>query len=138
MAEIRIVIADDHPGMREGIRILLSQIGEAVVVAEAADGIEALAAVERWQPDVLLLDVEMPQMTGLEVAAALSQLPAAPRILALSAHSDREYIVEMLRLGAAGYLVKDEAAGLLAEAVRGLMRGETGWFSPLAAQKLKE
>ena len=106
-------------------------------MAEAANGREALRAVADFQPDLLLLDVEMPVMNGLEVAAALHGQPAVLRILALSAHNDREYIEEMLRQGAAGYLIKDEAAPLLGEAVRGLMNGQTGWFSPQAAQLLE-
>jgi two-component system, NarL family, response regulator DegU len=126
---IRVVLADDHSGVRSGIRHLLEREPEISVVGETTDGIEALELAENLAPDILLLDVEMPGMTGIEVAKQLKAKDSSVRILALSSYDQREYIQAMLKNGASGYLVKDEAPDLLIKAVLGVSRGETGWFS---------
>jgi len=135
MSAIRVVLAEDHPVTRGGIRDLLEKAVDIQVVGEAADGTEALRLVEQLAPDVLLLDMEMPGLKGLEVAQRLQLAGAAVRILALSAHNDKQYIHGLLSSGAAGYLTKEEAPQTIVNAVRGVARGEQGWVSrPVAAQ----
>jgi DNA-binding NarL/FixJ family response regulator len=133
---VRVVLADDHSGVRSGIRYLLEREPEITVVGETTDGLGAIQLVERLSPDILLLDVEMPGMNGIEVARHLKAKDSAVRIIALSSYDQREYILEMLDNGAAGYLVKDEAPELLVDAVIGVSRGETGWFSNRAKQRV--
>ena len=133
---IRIVLADDHPVVRRGIRSMLEKAGDLTVVGEAGDGHEALRLAEQLTPDVLLLDMEMPGMGGLEVARRLLAGESATRVLALSAYDDEQYIFGLLDHGAAGYLTKDEAPTTIIEAVRGVARGEEGWISRRVANKL--
>lgn len=133
---IRIVLADDHPVVRRGIRSMLEKAGDLVVVGEAGDGEEALRLVDHLTPDVLLLDMQMPGMGGLEVARRLLADGSTTRVLALSAHDDEQYIFGLLDHGAAGYLTKDEAPTTILEAVRGVARGEEGWISRRVANKL--
>jgi DNA-binding NarL/FixJ family response regulator len=129
MAAIRVALTDDHPKVRASIRHLLEQAMDIVVVGEASDGAEALRLVADLAPDILLLDVEMPGMSGVEVARRLKAAGAPVRVLALSAYDDEQYVGELLATGAAGYLTKDEAPEAIVEAVRGVARGEKGWFS---------
>ncbi len=133
---LRIVLADDHPVVRGGIRMLLEQEPDLTVVGEADNGIAALHLVATLTPDVLLLDMEMPGLKGLEVAQRLRDQEAAVRVLALSAYDDEQYIFGLLDSGAAGYLTKDEAPQTIVEAVRGVARGEGGWISRRVASKL--
>lgn len=114
---ITVVIADDHPKMRRGIRTILEKSGRIQVLAEAGDGREALALVHRLEPDILILDVEMPEMNGLEVARQLKQGQSSTRFLALSAYDDPEYIQEMFANNASAYLIKDEAPRRLVEVI---------------------
>jgi len=136
MTKIRVLLADDHPVTRNGIRNLLEQAAGIKVVGEANDGAEALQLVEELTPQVLLLDMEMPGMKGVEVAQQLRSAGSPVRILALSAYDDRQYILELLAGGAAGYLMKEEAPEIIVEAVRGVARGEQGWVSRQVAAKL--
>ena len=129
-------MADDNDAVRRGIRRFLNEAQDITVVGEARDGLEALALVEELQPDVLLLDVEMPQLTGIEVARRLAREQKKPYILVLSAYDDQQYIVEMLANGASGYLLKDDAPTRIVEAVHAVALGETGWTSPRRIQKL--
>jgi len=119
---IRIVIADDHLSVRMGIRRLLAAASDIVVVGEAGDGAQALNLVEALLPDILLLDVEMPTMDGLNVAAQLRERQSPVRVLALSAYNDRQYILGMLENGAVGYLTKDEAPAVLVDVLRRVAR----------------
>lgn len=129
MATIRIVLVDDHPVVRAGIRTLLEQAPDLVVVGEAGDGTAALRLIADLAPDVLLLDMELPGLSGVEVARRLQAAGSPVRVLALSAHDDPYYIFGLLASGAAGYLTKDEAPQAIVEAVRGVARGEAGWLS---------
>lgn len=134
--EIRVILADDHPVVRTGIRTLLQQAEDIVVVAETGNGNEVFKLVEQLAPDVLLLDMEMPGLSGVEVAMRLKELSAPVRVLALSAYDDEEYIRNLLLHGAAGYLTKEEAIESIIDAVRGVARGEQGWFSRRAIAQL--
>jgi DNA-binding NarL/FixJ family response regulator len=126
---IRVLLADDHPVVRSGIRNLLEKASGITVVGEACDGEEALSMVREVQPDILLLDMEMPKIRGVEVAKQLRAKGSQVRILVLSAYDDKQYILELLSNGASGYLTKEEAPEVIVEAVRGVARGEEGWVS---------
>ena len=128
---VTVVVADDPPVFRAGIRDALEKGGQVEVVGEAADGAEALKVVRRLRPDVLLLDMNMPEVTGPEVAAALGEDPEAPRILALSAYNDSATIHGLLEAGAAGYITKDQHPAAVREAVLAVHRGEGRWFVPI-------
>lgn len=135
MSSIRVVLADDHPIVRDGIRHMLEKVVDIEVLGEAATGGEALQLVQEVQPDILLLDMEMPDLNGREVAQILQQTGSPVKILALSAYDDPVYIRELLESGAAGYLVKEEAPETIVDAVRGVAQGEQGWVSRrIAAQ----
>lgn len=135
MATIRVVVADDHPVAREGLRNFLEKAVDIEVVGEANNGAEVLYLIEELAPDVLLLDMEMPGLSGVEIAQQLQAAKTSVRILALSAHDDKQYIQGLLASGAAGYLTKEEVPQIIVEAVRGVARGERGWVSrQIAAQ----
>lgn len=136
MRTIRVVLADDHPVVRSGIKGLLERTGDIQVTGEAATGKEALALVQETAPDLLLLDMQLPDMSGIEVARRLQQEHPAVKILVISAHDNPTYILELLDLGASGYLVKEEAPQAIVEAVRGIARGEQGWVSRKVAAKM--
>lgn len=128
MPAIRVVIADDHPVVRSGIRDMLTTADGITVVGEAEDGAEALRLVGKEHPDVLLLDVEMPERSGVEVAQVLQAESSPTRLLALSSYDDQEYVQGLLKNGASGYLTKENAPELIIEAVRAVARGEVRWF----------
>lgn len=136
MAEIRVLLIDDHPIVRSGIRMLLEQADDILVVAEADRGDDVMAMIRRYTPDVLLLDMEMPGKSGVEVAREIQDAGLPVRILALSAYDDDEYISSLLSNGAAGYLTKEEALHTIVDAVRGVARGEEGWFSRRAVVQI--
>jgi DNA-binding NarL/FixJ family response regulator len=138
MATTRVVLADDHPVVRSGIRNLLEKASGIEVVGEASGGEEALRLAESLLPDVLLLDMEMPDLKGVEVAQKLREMGSPVRILALSAYDDRQYILELLANGASGYLVKEEVPETIIEAVRGVARGEQGWVSRRVASQMAD
>ena len=137
-AATRVVLADDHDVVRQGLKRLLDRAPEIEVVGEASDGLEALKFVRELQPDVLLLDIEMPHMDGIEVARRLQELNIKVRVLVLSAYDDREYIRALLDIGVSGFLVKGEAPGKIVEAVRGVAQGQKGWVSPQVRKKLEK
>ena len=137
MGKIRVVIADDHAIMRVGIRNILSRSNEICVIGEASNGAEAIHLIGELNPDVLILDMEMPVMDGVEVARRLQGDHSPVRILVLSAYDDRQYIIEMLNMGAYGYLIKDEAPEVIVEAVQAIANGEKGWISRKAAVRLQ-
>jgi DNA-binding NarL/FixJ family response regulator len=135
MSPIRVVLVDDHPVVRSGIRGLLETAMDIEMVGEASSGEEALRMVAETNPDVLLLDMELPDIQGPQVAQQVHEHYSKVKILALSAHNDSIYVRELLELGAAGYLMKEEAPEAIVEAVRGVAHGEQGWVSRrIAAQ----
>lgn len=129
MDTVRILLADDHPIVRDGVRLLLERAPDLVVVGEAGDGPEALQLVAALRPDVLVLDVALPGLSGIEVARRLRAAGSPVRVLVLSAHDDEACVRGVLSSGAAGYLLKDEARQTIVDAVRGVARGERGWLS---------
>jgi DNA-binding NarL/FixJ family response regulator len=136
-APIRVVLADDHALVRAGMRSLLGTMAQVEVVGEAASGEEALVLAERERPDVVLMDIAMKGITGLEAAARMRELHPGVRVIILSMHADEEYVLQALRAGAIGYLLKDAATGELELALRSVMRGES-WFSPAVSRQVVE
>jgi DNA-binding NarL/FixJ family response regulator len=134
-APIRVLVADDHTIVRTGIRHVLESEAGFEVVGEAANGAEAVTLAASLQPDVVVLDITMPDVSGLQVADRLRRGTAPPRILMLSMHSNAEYVLESVRAGAHGYLLKDAAATELRSAIRAVCRGES-YFSPPVAGSL--
>ncbi len=133
---IRVVVADDHAVVREGIRRVLNDDPDVTVVGEASTGVEALAIIEDRRPDVVLLDLGLPDITGLEVVRRLQEAGAPPRVLVLSMHDDDEYVLRAVRAGVDGYLLKDEAEpAMLRAAVRSVHAGDS-YFSSTAAASL--
>jgi DNA-binding NarL/FixJ family response regulator len=121
---IRVLLADDHSLVRAGIRSLLGAMAEVQVVGEASSGEEALELAGREQPDVVLMDIAMKGITGLEAAARMRDRHPSVRVVILSMHSGEEYVLQALRAGAAGYLLKDAAVAELPLALRAVLRGE--------------
>jgi DNA-binding NarL/FixJ family response regulator len=136
-APIRVVLADDHALVRAGMRSLLGGMAQVEVVGEAASGEEALVLAERERPDVVLMDIAMKGMTGLEAAARIREQHPGVRVIILSMHAGEEYVLQALRAGAIGYLLKDAATGELELALRSVMRGES-WFSPAVSRQVVE
>ena len=137
MAAVRILLVDDHALVRAGMKSLLREIEGVEVVAEASDGAEALRLALRERPDVVLMDIAMKGMNGLDAAARLrEQLPAA-RVIVLSMHTSEEYVLLALRAGAAGYLIKDSATAELELALKAVARGET-YLSPAISRQVVE
>lgn len=134
---IRVLVADDHRLVREGLVSLLVDSGECEVVAEAADGVEAVERTLAVQPDVAVVDLTMPRLGGLEAVRRIREQAPATRVLVLTVHEDEEYVLPVLRAGAHGYLLKDSAASELLAAVRALATGQ-GYLGPQAARVLAD
>jgi two-component system response regulator DegU len=131
-AMISVVIVDDHPVVRAGMRMILESADDIVVVAEGGSGSEALQLVEKHTPDVLVLDINLPDKSGIEVACQMHAQGSSVAILILTVHDDPRLIFELLENGVVGYVLKDEALETLANAVRAAARGES-WLSPTVA-----
>jgi DNA-binding NarL/FixJ family response regulator len=121
---IRIIIADDHTLVRAGLRRILEDEVDMTVVAEAADGAEALQCAQQHDVDIAILDISMPKLTGLQAARRILDYKPAVRVLMLSMHDNEEFLFEALRVGAAGYVLKSSAEADLVSACRTAMRGE--------------
>jgi DNA-binding NarL/FixJ family response regulator len=132
---IRVLVADDHMIVRTGIRHVLESEPGFDVVGEAATGSEALSLATELRPDVVVLDISMPDVSGLELAARLRSTGSSPRVLILSMHNNAEYVLESVRAGAHGYLLKDTAATELRTAIRAVCQGGS-YFSPPVASRL--
>jgi DNA-binding NarL/FixJ family response regulator len=121
---MRLLIADDHGIVRGGLRLLLDRQPDMQVVAEAGDGAEAVALALRERPDICVLDVAMPKMTGLQATVEIRLHAPEISVLVLSMHDDERYLYEAMKAGAAGYVLKREADTVLVDAVRAVARGE--------------
>lgn len=134
---MRILLADDHAIVRRGLRSLLEAEPGTTVIGEAGDGLEALRLCSELQPDIVVLDIAMPKLNGIEVAARVQKLERPPRTIILSMHSDEAYIIRGLAAGARGYLLKDATDEDLVPAVRAVSAGKR-FFSPAVTAVLME
>jgi DNA-binding NarL/FixJ family response regulator len=132
---ITVAIVDDHPIVRAGLRAILGAAGDVRVVAEGATASEALRLSAEYQPDVLVLDVNLPDGSGMDVARRLCVQDRHPAILILTVHRDPQTVFGLLECGAIGYVLKDEALETLAYAVRAVARGES-WLSPAVTSQV--
>lgn len=132
---IRVVVVDDHPIVRTGMRAVLQSEGDISVVAEGESGEDAIRLVAEFQPDVLVLDVNLPGINGVEVTRRLCRQNTSTAILILTVHDDNETIFGLLEVGATGYVHKVDAVETLATAVRATAHGEN-WLSPKVAGKV--
>jgi DNA-binding NarL/FixJ family response regulator len=133
MTRIRILLADDHILMRTGMRSWLQNMPEVEVVGEAGDGREALRLIAKVRPDVVLMDVGMPGLNGLDATAQVTKDFPQVHVLILSMHANEEYVVQALRVGAKGYLLKDAEPEELGVALKAIRRGKT-YLSPQVSQ----
>jgi DNA-binding NarL/FixJ family response regulator len=133
---LRVLLADDHGIVRRGLRSLLEEAGVSVV-AEAADGLEAIRLTEEHRPDLVILDIGMPKLSGIEVAARSQKLDRPPGVIILSMHADESYIIRALAAGARAYLLKDATDEDLLPAVRAVGAGKP-FFSPTVTAVLVE
>ncbi len=134
---ISIVIADDHALVREGTRQILEDHPGLVVTGEAQDGEEAVAMVSRLQPDVVLMDISMPKLNGIDATRIIKKESPATSVLILTAYDDDQYIIALLDAGAAGYLLKNVRGEELAQAVRAVAEGESVLHPAIAAKVFK-
>ena len=132
---IKVLIVDDHSGVRTGIKNLLRTANDMVVVGEGANGAEAIELVATRDPDILLLDIELPDQRGDMVMRHIHNTQPDMKVLAVSSYSDRDYILGMLENGAAGYITKDEAPMMLLDAIRSIINNGKSWFSPRALRQ---
>jgi two-component system response regulator NreC len=131
----RILLADDHTLVRQGLRRILQEQPDWQVVAETGNGLDAVRLAADLQPDVVILDIGMPQLNGLEAAKQITKRVPSARVLILSMHADEVHITKAVQAGASGYLVKDSADSELVKAVTALCQGKS-YFSPAAAAVL--
>ena len=137
MQPIRILLADDHTVMRRGLRLLLESQPGFSVVAEASDGRQAVEQAEATHPDVAVLDIAMPNLSGIEAAQRITAALPNVAVVILSMHSDEGYVLRALKVGAKGYLLKDSAEGDLIDAIKAVHQGKT-FFSPEISKMLVE
>jgi len=131
--KLRIILADDHALVRAGIRVLIESVPDLEVAGEAGNGKEALELVERTLPDIALLDIAMPEMNGIKVTEAVARVYPKVKVIILSMHSSPEFVLQALRAGAQGYIVKEGATSELAAAIHAVARGES-YLSPAVSK----
>lgn len=124
MSAIRVLLVEDHTLVRAGIRSLLNSVRDIDVVGEAGNGREGLKLVRKLEPDVVLMDISMPELNGMEATARITKSHPQAKVLMLSMHNDEEYVAQSLRAGARGYLVKGAATKELEQAIHAVMRGD--------------
>ena len=138
MSPLRMLLAEDHVLMRAGLRLLLEQMDEVTVVAEASDGVEALHLLTLHRPDIAVLDIAMPHLSGLEVAARVQVELPEMHVIILSMYATDSYVQQALRAGAKGYLLKDAAPVELALAVRAVAGGEIYLSSAVTSRMVQQ
>ena len=134
---ITVLLAEDHMIVREGLRSVLESEGDIDIVGQAQDGREAVELTEKLLPNVVVMDIAMPRLNGMEATRQILKLAPATRILILSAHSDDAYVEQVMTLGAAGYLIKQTSLQILARAIREVSKGNN-FFSPSIAKRLRD
>lgn len=137
MSQIRIILADDHAVIRAGLHLLLDRQPDFKVLGEAADGREAVASAARLQPDVVVLDLAMPNLNGIEATRQISASQPVTQVVVLSMHSDEEYVLRALKAGARAYVLKESAEADLIAAIRAVHAGKS-FFSPAVSRMLVE
>jgi len=137
MAKIRVLLVDDHAIVREGVKMILAKEPDFEVVGEAQDGRQALELVERMKPNVVVMDISMPEMGGIEATQQVKERYAGVNVIALTMHEDESYVFKLLRAGASGYVLKRAAAQDLVQAVRAAAKGEA-FLYPSVARKVVE
>jgi DNA-binding NarL/FixJ family response regulator len=137
MKQITVLLADDHMIVREGLRMLLEAEADIEIVGEAQTGRQAVQLARKHRPDVVVMDIAMPQLNGLEAARRILKAIPTMRVLILSAHGDDEYVRQTVLLGAAGYLIKQTSADLLSKAIREVQKGNS-FFSPAIAHRVHD
>ena len=135
---IRLLLVDDHAILRDGLRALLSYYPDVEVVGEAEDGLQAIEAVESLTPDVILMDIAMPGMNGLEATHRIRQSHPESRILVLTQYDDKRYVLPFLRAGVSGYVVKRALGSDLINAVRAVAKGESFLYPSVASTVLEQ
>jgi len=135
--QITVLLAEDHMIVREGLRSILEAEGDIEVVGQAQDGRQAVELAKALLPAVIVMDIAMPRLNGLEATRQILKSSPATRILILSAHSDDAYVEQVMSLGAAGYLIKQTSLLILAKAIREASQGNT-FFSPSIAKRLRD
>jgi len=137
MRKLRILLADDHKLLRSGLRLLLERQPDMTVVAEADDGREAVRNAATSKPDVVVLDIGMPNLNGIEACVQITQENSATAVVMLSMHSDESYVLRALKAGARAYLLKDSAESDLVRAIHAVAEGKS-YFSPAVSKVLLE
>jgi DNA-binding NarL/FixJ family response regulator len=137
MKKIRVLLADDHTLMRRGLRLIVEQQPDLVVVGEAEDGRQAVALSASLKPDVAVLDIGMPNLNGIEAAKQITDGESGAAVVILSMHADETYILRALKAGARGYLLKDSAESDLVRAIRSVAEGKS-FFSPAVSKVMLE
>jgi len=137
MKRITVLLAEDHEIVREGLRTLLQAEGDIAVVGEAETGRQAVALARKLRPAVVVMDIAMPRLNGLEATRQILKAVPATRVLILSAHSDDAYVEQVIAMGAAGYLIKQTSARVLSRAIREVHAGRA-YFSPAIAKRLDQ
>ncbi|HEY1402684.1 MAG TPA: response regulator transcription factor [Pyrinomonadaceae bacterium] len=137
MNKLRILLADDHAMMREGLRMLVSAQEDMEVVGEASDGRKAVALAQELMPDVVVMDVSMPELNGLKATERLQKLCPEIKVLTLTRHADSAYLQQLLQAGSRGYVLKQSAAGELVRAIRAVAAGNT-YLDPVVTGRIVE
>jgi two-component system, NarL family, response regulator NreC len=134
---VRILLVDDHPIVRQGLRTLLEAEADFSVIDEASDGLEALQLIEQWKPDVLVIDLMMPGLTGLEVVRQTKKISPETRMIILSMYSDEAYVLEALKSGAMGYVLKGANPTDLVQGVHEVLAGRRYLSAPLSERAIE-
>ncbi len=137
MKKIAVLLVDDHTVVRQGLRALLASEEDIEVIGEAENGRQAVMQARKTPPDVVVMDVAMPLLNGLEATRQILKLVPAPKVLVLTSYGDDECVEQMMQAGAAGYLIKQTAANDLLKAIREVQRGNA-FFSPAIAKRLRD
>src|SRR5471030_3077921 len=137
MKRIAVLLVEDHKIVRQGLRLLIEADGDIEIVGEAKTGREAVQMTSKLLPEVIVMDIAMPLLNGLEATRQILKAFPAVKILILSAHSDSEYVEQVVKAGALGYLVKQSSGDVLAKAIRELHNGKS-FFTPSIAKRLKD